>query len=111
MTTKNLPRLGVLPYESVECLSKGRQSTNELRVWLVEMVRNDANFQKDDWDLLFAFALNIIKFLLLLVFPCLNVFPAQKISNNTVEVLFLIPGASTKHQRHLRVKIDSQDQD
>ena len=39
----------------MEWLSKGVQTTNELRVWLEEMTRNDANLQKEDWELLFEF--------------------------------------------------------
>ena len=41
---------------------------------------------------------------LLFVFPCLNIFPAQKIINKTVEVPFVIPGASTEQKSDLRVK-------
>ena len=37
-------------------------------------------------------------------FLCLNIFPAQKIRNKTVEVIFAIPGASTERQINLRVK-------
>ena len=39
----------------MEWLGKGVQTTNELRVWLEEMTRNDANLQKEDWELLFEF--------------------------------------------------------
>ena len=41
---------------------------------------------------------------LLLVLPCLNLFPAQKIRNKTVEVPFAIPGAIIERQIKLRVQ-------
>ena len=41
---------------------------------------------------------------LLLGFPCLNLFPAQKTRNKTVEAPFFIPGVSTKRKSDLRVK-------
>ena len=72
-----------------------------------EMVSNDANFQKDDWELLFEFALDLIIFILMTyywVFTCLNIFTGQQISNTTVEVKFAIPGVSTERQSALRVK-------
>ena len=37
-------------------------------------------------------------------FPCLNIFPAQKIRNNTLEAPFGIPGVSTEPKNDLRVK-------
>ena len=45
MTTKKLPRLAVVPYAYLEWLSEGGRTPNELRLWLEETVKNDANFQ------------------------------------------------------------------
>ena len=63
--------------------------------------------QKYQWGLLFGFALYLIHFYtccLLFVFPCLNLFPAQKIRKKTVEVPFEILGASTEQKSDLGVK-------
>ena len=46
---------------------------------------------------------NLYTYYLLLGFPCLNLFPAQKIRNKIVEVSFVIPGASTEQHRDLRI--------
>ena len=34
MTTNKFPSLAVVPYLDVDWISKGRQTSNELRVWL-----------------------------------------------------------------------------
>ena len=47
LTTKKAPRLAVLTYAAVEWLSKGGQTTNDFRVCLEQMERNDANSQKN----------------------------------------------------------------
>ena len=44
-----------MPHAAVQCLSKGGQTPNELRVWLEEILRRYRNFQMDDWELLFDF--------------------------------------------------------
>ena len=46
----------------------------------------------------------LLYLLLTIGFPCLNLFPAQKIINNTEEAPFGILGASTERQNNLRVK-------
>ena len=60
LKTKKLPILVIVPYADVEWLSKGGLTPNDLRAWLEEVARNDANFQKDDWELLFEFSLYLI---------------------------------------------------
>ena len=42
--------------------------------------------------------------LLTIGFPCSNMFPTQKIRNNTVEVSFGIPGVINKPENNFRVK-------
>ena len=48
---------------------------------------------------------NFYTYNLLLDFPYLNLFSAQKITNRTVEVPFVIPGVSSERQSNLRVKL------
>ena len=50
---KNLPRLAVVPYAVVECLSKGGRTPNQLRVELEEIMIKDEIFQKEDWEFFF----------------------------------------------------------
>ena len=57
LTAVNFPRLVVVPYAVVECLSKRGRTPNELRVWLEEMMRKDVNCKKEDWELFFAFSM------------------------------------------------------
>ena len=46
----------------------------------------------------------ILYLLLNIGFPCSNIFPAQKIINNTVEASFVIPGTSIEPENDLRFK-------
>ena len=106
LTTKKLPRMAVVPYADVYWISRGGQTSNELRVWLEEIVRNGANFQKDDWEFLFDFSLDLIGFYtycLLLVFSMFE-FISSTQNNKTVEVRFSIPGVSIERQINLRFK-------
>jgi len=52
----NLPRLVVVPYAAVLWLSEKERTPNDLRVWIENMIRNDATCQKGDWQLLLDFA-------------------------------------------------------
>ena len=45
LKTVKLPRLEVVPYAVLECLSKRGRKTNELRVLLEEMMRTYVNFK------------------------------------------------------------------
>ena len=47
----------------------------------------------------------ILYLLLIIFFPCVNLFPTQAIINKTVDVPFVIPGVSTKRQSDFRVKL------
>ena len=53
LTTRKLPRLAV-----VEWLSEGGVLPNCLRVWLEDIMIIYCNFQKEDWGLLFKFAMS-----------------------------------------------------
>ena len=46
----------------------------------------------------------VLTYYLLLDFLLSDLFPDQKIRNNTVEASFCIPGVSTEHKNDLRVK-------
>ena len=46
LTIIKFTRLSVVPYASVEWLSEGGITPNELRMWLEEITRTEGNFQK-----------------------------------------------------------------
>ena len=94
LKTKKFPRLTFVTYAAAEWLIQGDWTPNQLRVWLEEMVRNDAKFQKDDWELLFDFVLDLINLYLLLTVVSLfsEYISSTKIRNKTVEVPFEISG-------------------
>ena len=57
LTTLRLPRLAVVPYALVECLSKKGRTPNELRIWLEKIRITDVNFIKEDCGLFFEFSM------------------------------------------------------
>ena len=59
LTTRNFPRLAVVPYSAVEWLNKGGKTHNEFRVWLEEIMRTDGNCQNEDYYLFFEFAMAV----------------------------------------------------
>ena len=54
--------------------------------------------------IMILFISHILYLLITIVFTCLNIFPAQKIRNNTLEVPFGILGVSTEPGNYLRTK-------
>ena len=90
----------------MEWLSKGGLTPNDLRSWLDKVARNNANFQKDDWDLLFEFSLYRIDIYThyLFLFSIFESISSTKIRNKRIEVPFFIPGVSTERKRHFRFK-------
>ena len=59
LTTLKLPSLAVVPYAVVEFLSKRRQTPNELRVWLEEIMTTDVNCKKENWEFFFSFSMAV----------------------------------------------------
>ena len=40
---------------------KGGLTPNELREWLEEITRTDGNYQREDWELLFESAIEVVQ--------------------------------------------------
>ena len=40
---------------------KGGLTPNELREWLEEIMRTDGNYQREDWELLFESAIEVVQ--------------------------------------------------